>query len=79
MARVNIIIPDEDVAYLKKKAEKEKKRGISAVIREYIAQDKMPKRMEKDDPIFGIIGMGKSDGKVTSENYEEFLYGKRKR
>ncbi len=79
MKRVNIMIKDEDVAYLKKKAEREKKRGISAVIREYIEQDRIPGRMEKDDPIFNIIGIGKSDGKVNSENYREFLYGKRKR
>ncbi|MBI5190831.1 MAG: ribbon-helix-helix protein, CopG family [Nitrospirae bacterium] len=77
MKRVNILLEEEDVRYLKKKAEREKKRGISAVIREYIASDKSPKKMEKDDPIFDIIGIGKGDGKVTSENYEEFLYGRK--
>jgi hypothetical protein len=78
MKRVNILLKEEDVEYLKRKAEREKKRGISAVIRDYISHDKAPKKMEKDDPIFDIIGIGKSGGGAIARNYKEYLYGKKK-
>lgn len=78
MKRVNLVLKEEEVEFLRKKAAREKKRGITAVIRDYIARDREPKRLEKDDPIFGIIGIGRSDGKVNSGNFKEYLYGKRK-
>lgn len=77
MKRVNILLKEEEFDYLKRKAQREKKRGISAIIRDYIARDKEPRRLEKDDPIFGIIGLGKGGKEVNSENYEEYLYGKK--
>ncbi|MEE9164993.1 MAG: hypothetical protein V3U15_01895 [Nitrospinota bacterium] len=79
MKRVNILLQEEDLEYLKQKAVREKKRGISAIIRDYVANDKMPKKMNRKDPIFDVIGIGQGDGKSVSENYEEYLYGKNKK
>ncbi len=79
MKRVNILLQEEDLEYLRQKAAREKKRGISAIIRDYVANYKMPKKIKKNDPIFDIIGLGKGDGQPVSENYEEYLYGKKKK
>ena len=79
MKRVNILLQEEDLEYLRQKAIKEKKRGISAVIRDYVANDKKPMKIKKNDPVFDIIALGQGDGKPVSENYEEYLYGKKEK
>ena len=79
MKRVNILLQEEDLDYLKRKASREKKRGISAVIREYIAHDKEPKGLAKDDPIFDIVGIGHGGGEAIARNYKEYLYGKKRK
>ncbi len=79
MKRVNILLKEEDVDYLKKKAKKEQKRGISAVIRDYITHDREPKKIEKDDSIFNIIGIGHGGGEAVARNYKEYLYGKKRK
>jgi hypothetical protein len=79
MKRINILLQDEEVDFLRKKAAREKKRGITSVIREYIAHDREPKRLEKDDPIFNIIGIGHGGGEAIARNYKEYLYGKKRK
>lgn len=79
MKRVNILLEENDIAYLKLKAAREKKRGISAVIREYISHDKMPKKVENDDPIFDVIGIGHGGGAAIGRNYKEYLYGEKRK
>lgn len=59
---------------------KRTKKSLSSIIRDLIVE-KFSKQtaMTKEDPIWGIIGLGVGDGSSVAREHDRFLYGKRKR
>lgn len=74
MKRTNINLLEDQHEYVKTLAEREGK-SISEIIREAVdAFREMALQLDQDDPIYSIIGMAKSDGKIGAENHDDVLY-----
>jgi len=77
MKRTNINLEEDQHDYVKTLAEQEGK-SISAVIRDAIEAFRgIAMERNKDDPIYSILGMGSSDGKISAEDHDDVLYPKR--
>jgi predicted CopG family antitoxin len=56
------------------------KKSLSALIRELISEKFAAKPEEvSKDPVFGIVGIGKSGRKRTARDHDAVLYGKGER
>ena len=59
---------------------RKKKKSLSALIREMISEKFTAKPEDiREDPVFGIVGIGKSGNKRTARHHDAILYGKRQR
>ncbi len=57
-----------------------KRKSLSSIIRDLISE-KFSKQAaaSKEDPLWGIIGLGAGDGSSVARDHDRFLYGKRKK
>ncbi len=78
MKRTNVNLNEDQHDYLKSLAEREGK-SISELIRELVEASRGKQtRQSQDDPIYGVIGLSSSDGKLKAEDHDELLYPKRR-
>jgi hypothetical protein len=77
--RTQISLDDWQYQHLLEVSRKTKK-SLSALIRELITEKFTTKPEEVSrDPVFGIVGIGKSGHKRTARDHDAVLYGKGKR
>ena len=75
LTRTQISLSEPQRRFLQRRARQQGK-SMAEVLRSLIDREMETPPSLEDDPFFGIIGMVRGNGTVTSENLDEHIYKK---